>query len=143
MIGKVKIITGFRKDQEFSIDASEAHKAYYLFLNPDARTVFSSGLALRGSQIQRIEPDYQGTMGWNEAHALDAEDWNEIHRLGVDQKLKTILTIAQEVGRIAQPHDLNIPLSEAMTRYPQLAAHGVERRDSSTKELKELLPPAA
>ena len=41
---KIKIITGFRKDQYYTIDAEEAHKAYYLFLNPEERGVFNNGV---------------------------------------------------------------------------------------------------
>lgn len=119
---RVKIITGFRKDQIYSIPAAEAHKAYFLFLNPEVRTVFSNGLAIKGSEIQRIEPDWQGTMGWNEAHVLDSDDWNEIHRSGKEKELLGALTAAQGVAKIGDPKDLNLPLAEAMKKYPALAA---------------------
>ena len=55
---KIKLIVGFRRDQEHSIDADEAHKAYYLFLNPEKRGVFKSGLAIVGADIKEIVPDY-------------------------------------------------------------------------------------
>lgn len=109
---KVKIITGFRRDQEHSIDANEAHKAYYLFLNPEARTVFNDGLALKGSDIQQIVPDYQGTMGWNATHTLDSDDWNEMREKGIDKELREVLVLAQNIARISEPKDLNKPLME-------------------------------
>ena len=109
---KVKLIVGFRRDQEHSIDASEAHKAYYLFLHPEARSVFSNGLAIKGDQIQEIVPDYQGTMGWNSTHALDSDDWNELRSKGVDRNLRDILQAAKEVAHTIQPQDLNKRLSE-------------------------------
>lgn len=110
---KVKIVCGFRKDEAYSIDAEEAHKAYYLFYNPDARTVFSNGLAIKGTEIDRIEPDYVGTMGWNHAHNMDNDDWNEVKAAGVDKSLQNILSQAKEVAHIATPELLNKPLSLA------------------------------
>lgn len=114
----IKIVTGFRKDQAYSVPLAEAHKAYYLFLNPDARTIFSTGLALKGSDIQRIEPDYQGSMGWNPQHILAPDDMNEIHDSGIESKLKIGMNNAQEIARIGDPKDLQLQLSEAVEKYP-------------------------
>lgn len=129
----IKIITGFRKDQAFSVSTEEAHKAYYLFFNPDARSSFSDGLAIKGSEIERIEPDYQGSMGWNSTHTLDDDDMNEIRNKGVDRKLRGIMSQAMEVAKIAQPEDLQLWLSEALKKYPQIQSpetrvgHGMKR----------------
>jgi len=87
---KIKLITGFRRDQYYTIDAEEAHKAYHLFLNPEQRGVFDNGVALKGENIQGIEPDYNSTMGWNADHVLEAEDWNEIKSKGVDRLLREV-----------------------------------------------------
>jgi hypothetical protein len=131
---KIRLITGYRKDQIVSIDGEEAHKAYYLFFNPDARTVFSSGLAIKGTEIERIEPDYQGTMGWNPTHNLDEDDYNEIRSSGVDRKLRDLLQVAQEVARIGEPKDVNVPLSQLMeVKYPHL-----QRLGGKTEETKLL-----
>lgn len=92
---KLKLITGFRKDQHYTIDADEAEKAYKLFLNPDHRGIFKNGLALIGSSIQAIEPDYNATMGWNADHALDGDDWNQIREKGVDRGLRDALAIGK------------------------------------------------
>lgn len=114
---KVKVIVGYRRDQEHSIDADEAHKAYFLFLHPEGRTVFKDGLALRGDQIQEIIPDYQGTMGWNSTHQLDSDDWSELHRYGVPGRLRNILQAAKDVAYgIKNPSDLNLPLSELQVK---------------------------
>lgn len=117
---KIKVITGFREDQEFTIDAEEAHKAYYLFLNPDKRGIFSNGLALIGKHIQRIEPDYNTTFGWNPSHKLTDDDWNEIRQKGVDSQIKNLLSEAKQVAYMIdeKPELLSLPLSEA--RNPQL-----------------------
>lgn len=115
---KIKIVTGFRDDQSFSISSEEAHKAYFLFLNPDQRGVFENGLAIRGSDIQRIEPDYQGTMGWNSTHRLDEDDWNEIKEKGIDRKLQDLLSQARRVARLENPQ-IKLPFSEAIKSLPE------------------------
>lgn len=120
---RVKLIVGFRRDQEHSIPASEAHKAYYLFLNPEARSVFSTGLAIKGSQIDEIVPDWQGTMGWSPTHVLDGYDWAEINRSGKGQTMQTLLAAAKEIGQMGIEADLKIGLRQLLdTKYPALAA---------------------
>ncbi len=108
---KIKLITGFRKDQHYTIDADEAHKAYYLFMNPDERGIFKNGVALIGSNIQGIEPDYNATMGWNADHILEGADYNEMRQKGIDKELRDVLQLAKEVAQ-NQPTMINKPLSE-------------------------------
>ena len=110
---KIKIITGFRDDQCHTIDAEEAHKAYYLFLHPDERAVFANGVALVGKNIQSIEPDYNATMGWNQSHRLDDDDWNEIRSEGVDRRLRDALYGARAVAIGQGAASLSMTLSEA------------------------------
>lgn len=107
---KIKLITGFRKDQYYTIDADEAHKAYYLFLNPEKRTVFKNGVALIGSSIQGIEPDYNATMGWNPEYTLGPEDFNDLRSKGIDRELQKVLNLAKDVA-YNQPEKINTPLS--------------------------------
>lgn len=95
---KIKVITGFREDQYQTLDADEAHKAYYLFLNPDERAVFKNGVALIGKNIQAIEPDYHATMGWNATHRLDSDDWNDLNTKGISDKLRKILFEAKNIA---------------------------------------------
>lgn len=112
----IKIVTGFKNEQKYSIEDDEAHKAYYLFLNPEKRGVFSNGLALIGKHIQSIEPDYQGSMGWNPTHELDSDDWNEIRGCGADRRLRQVLSDAKRIAYMAQSNFslLEKPLDEAM-----------------------------
>ncbi len=134
---KIKLITGFRRDQEYSIDANEAHKAYYLFDNPDTRSTFSNGLAIKGDQIQEIVPDFQGTMGWNATHVLDSDDHNELAKLGVDRKLRSIMSAAREIAKLGEQTDLHTLLSKLLkTKYPQLAAPA--QRTGEMKSISEI-----
>lgn len=111
----IKIITGFRDEQHYIIEDEEAHKAYFLFNNPEARTTFSNGVALIGKNIQGIEPAWNESMGWNSTHKLDDDDWNEIRKTGTDKKLRNILARAKEVAQLAEknPEILKGNLSEA------------------------------
>ena len=111
---KVKIVSGFRKDQEFSIDAEEAHRAYYLFLNPEKRGVFSTGLAIVGQDIRHIEPDFVGSMGWNQGYNPTPEDFAEIRYNGVDKQLNLILNKAKQVAQLNDPSKLALPMSKIM-----------------------------
>lgn len=117
---KVKLIVGFRRDQEHTIDATEAHKAYYLFLNPDARGVFDNGLAIRGEQIQEIVPDWNATMGWNASHTLAGEDWNEIRNSGLENEMRDTLALAKHVSQNIDPKQLNTPLDKLVEENKSL-----------------------
>jgi len=95
---KLKITTGFSDDQKFTIDGEEAHKAYYLFRNPEKRGVFSNGIALIGKNIQSIAPDWNATMGWNATHKLDDYDWDEINGSGVKEKMFALMGKAEDIA---------------------------------------------
>lgn len=114
---KIKIITGFREDQYYTIDAQEAHKAYYLFNNPSERGTFENGVALTGDIIKGIEPDYHATLGLNPNYKLEAEDWNEIKGKGIDVKLRSILSKAQKVSKLPNP-PIKQKLTEAIKLLP-------------------------
>jgi hypothetical protein len=113
---KIKIVTGFRQDQCHSVSIDEAPKAYYIFMNPEKRAVFSGGLALVGQDVRKIEPDYHGTMGWNLSHALDGDDWNEIRTSGVERKLREAMQVAQKIAQTNRMDLIQLPLSEAKTK---------------------------
>lgn len=114
---KIKIITGFREDQFYTIDIQEAHKAYHLFLHPNERGVFSNGVAIRGIDIKSIEPDYHSTMGWNPTHQLDSEDWNEIRGKRVDVKMRNLLAAANQLAKM-DGVQMNTLLSDALKYLP-------------------------
>jgi hypothetical protein len=104
---KLKIITGFRKDQSITIDAEEAHKAYFLFLNPDKRGIFKNGVALCGQNIQSIEPDYHATLGWNPSHVLTGEDYNEIKNKNLDTRFREALALGKNKAQEIKPPELS------------------------------------
>lgn len=110
---KIKIITGFRQEQNIVIDGEEAHKAYYLFLHPEERGVFNNGFALIGKNIQGIEPAYNETMGWNPTHQLDDDDWNELRAKGIDTKMRDLLYEAKQIAQLNKPEAMTQTLSEA------------------------------
>lgn len=133
------MIVGFRRDQEHTIDGDEAHKAYYLFLHPEERGIFSNGLAIRGEDIQEIVPDYQATMGWNPTHSLDSDDWNEIRDKQVDVKVRMILNAAKEIASLGSPQDLNKPMSLLVKeKFPYLAEN-TGRREGKLKQIGQIL----
>ena len=113
---KIKLITGFRPDQSITIDAEEAHKAYFLFFHPDKRGIFNNGVALIGTDIRQVVPNFQATMGWNETHQLDSDDWNEIRAAGIDRQLRDILYEAKQIAQLGKLELINLPLSEAKTK---------------------------
>lgn len=112
---KIKIITGFSEDQKYTIPMEEAHKAYYLFLNPEKRGIFSNGLALIGKNIQAIQPDWNASMGWNPSHRIDSDDWNEIN-IKMKSKMDGIMEQARSIseGIIANPKLMGMSLSELL-----------------------------
>lgn len=115
---KIKLITGFRTDQHSTVDADEAHKAYYLFRNPEERGVFNNGVAIVGKYIKGIEPDYHATMGWNPTHQLDSNDYNELRGRGVDVEIRDALAngklLADQITSSNKAEILNAPLKKAL-----------------------------
>jgi hypothetical protein len=130
----VKMIVGFRRDQEHTIPATEAHKAYYLFTHPDERGIFSNGLAMKGDQIQEIVPDYHATMGWNPTHVLDSNDHNELTLNGVKQKLQWIMSEAKEIGTYGDTEQLKTPLNILLKGKAP-----AQKLYSGAKSIKELI----
>ncbi len=112
----IKLITGFRDDQYISVPMQEAHKAYYLFDNPEQRGKFDNGLALVGSAIKEIHPDWNATMGWNPDHKITADDYNEINRAGANEKMNTLLQKARQSVELVSknPELLKLPLKEVI-----------------------------
>ena len=106
----IRIITGFRRDQHYTIDASECHKAYFLFLNPDKRGIFNNGVAIIGSDIRGIEPDFNATMGWNPDHVITGDDMNQIRSSGIDRMIRDIIVLAKRVAQSNNPDIMKLSL---------------------------------
>ncbi len=78
------------------------------------RGVFSNGLAICGKEIQRIEPDYNATMGWNPGYVMNGADWEEVRASKIDRQLRDAMSMANEVAR-TNPELLSKPLSEILS----------------------------
>jgi hypothetical protein len=113
---KIKLICGYDQEQHHEIDAQEAHKAYYLFNNPDKRGTFNNGISIIGKEIKVIQPDYHATMGWNKTYALTDEDLNILKAQGVIEKMKEILGNAKDIARSIdeRPELANIRLGDIL-----------------------------
>lgn len=140
----IKLVTGYRADQYQIISSDEAHKAYYLFLHPDKRSIFSNGTAIRGEDIKSIEPAWHEAMGWNPTHQLDSDDWNEIRDKRIDYKVRNVLNVAKDVAMIASPKEINTPLSELVaTTYQHLATTSAPQlREGTTKSISQIIKKA-
>lgn len=117
----IKVITGFREDQFEIIPMQEAHKAYYLFKHQDERGVFDNGVALIGKNIQEIKPSWNETMGWNLTHELTDDDWNDIKNRGVEEKMRTLIEKAKEVGDLIENNKslMKMQLADAIKLLPE------------------------
>lgn len=134
----IKVIVGYREDQYYLINETEAHKAYYLFTHPEDRSVFEGGIALVGKNIQGIEPAYNETMGWNPTHKLGDDDWNEIRTRGVDKRLREVLKKAKEVSELAEdnPKLLDMALDEIESSELLENNENLKRIESIRKDFK-------
>jgi len=137
----IKLVTGYRADQYQIISSDDAHKAYYLFLHPDKRTIFSGGIAIRGEDIKSIEPAWHEAMGWNPTHQLDSDDWNEIRDKQLDHQMRNVLSLAKEVAMLAKPEEINMPLSQLVaTTYQHLAPSlAPQLREGAVKSIGQVI----
>lgn len=118
----IRIKTGYRADQYCVIPDEEAHVAYYLFAHEDAKAIFSNGVALRGRDIQGIEPAWREIMGWNPAHEMNTYDWSEIQRKGIDRRAQQRVELAKRVASVISPKDFHTPLPELAKHHKLLGA---------------------
>lgn len=84
---------GFGQEDFIPIDESELEKAIYCHM---ARKdgAFSMG-SINGSHISAVMPDWHGSMGWNYAYKLGADDWDDIRSKGVDKKIQLLIEEAK------------------------------------------------
>lgn len=119
----LKLKTGFKENEFVTIPMQEAHKAYYLFKNPETRGVFDNGVAILGKNIMQILPDWNATLGYNPDYKLIDEDYNEIRGKGYEQKMRNLIELSKQAGDIA----VSIADKEAQKLFLQT-------------ELKEIIP---
>jgi len=129
----IKVITGFRPDQETTIPMQEAHKAYYLFRHPEERGVFKCGVALIGRNIQEIKPDWNATMGYKPTYNLTGDDWTEIRNRGIEDFMKFLLEKAKDVS------ELIIEKPELIKQELAIAMKSITETEQFSSEVKVLL----
>lgn len=99
--------------QYISVPAQEAHKAYYIFANPEARAIFSNGHALIGKHIKSIVPDYHAALGYNQGYKLTPEDHAIIAKSPDVAKLKRVMVIGKKAAQLPNAKQLlALPLSD-------------------------------
>ena len=74
------------------IDETELEKALYAF-KIGRPAIFSFGAM---EKIESIIPDFCRSMGWNPTHRLDDDDWNDMHKKGIEQSLTARIGKAKE-----------------------------------------------
>ena len=74
------------------IDSRELEKAMFAFITKSP-VVFEKGATER---IDRIIPDLHKAMGWNPAHRLDADDYNELKHTGIEQQYERVIGRVKE-----------------------------------------------
>jgi ketosteroid isomerase-like protein len=114
-----KIVYGYKRDEYIAITKSDLPKAYYSFLTDD-KVIFSDGSAIRGKDIMRIEPNWNGVMGWNEDYIPQAEDFALI---GGNRKYTAnqLMISAKEIAKKSYENG-DITLLETTPKLVQIAS---------------------
>lgn len=108
-----KIITGYNEQQFFRIEADELHKAYFVFMNENSRTIFKNGRTLLHRELLKIEPDVNYVMGWLPDYKLSGEDFKIIEENTICKKMEYDTRLARDVAyKITSPQQLNMPMYE-------------------------------
>lgn len=111
------------------IDSTEMEKAMHAFITGNPVVLQNGAL----SRIDRIVPDYHREMGWNPAHRLDSDDYNELRSKGVEEKyvrsigkakekVKYLMTTKQEhlIGQNVKIQELSRPPDHRLQNGMQL-----------------------
>lgn len=94
---KFKLVYGYAKDQFAPVSHAELPKLYVMFLTGSGRTILESGHAIKATDIIRIEPDWNATMGYFPDYTLRGDDWDEIG----ERRQQKAREIAQNVKQYA------------------------------------------
>jgi len=92
-----KIVTGFGDKDYFRIGKDEVARAYYCFLT-DGQMITAEGVALRGRNILRIEPNWNEVMGYNRDHKISGEDFLDIGSKRQEHS-RLIMNKAKEIAK--------------------------------------------
>ena len=102
-----KIIFGFDAEDYIPIEDSELEKAFYAFLKK--KDGIYSGGAVKGTNIQAIQPDYHRAMGWNRGWRLTDEDYAELNARGIaNPHMNTLADVKMKVSSLIETGQENL-----------------------------------
>ena len=107
MIKAFKIVTGFDASEYFEIDTEELARAYHCFLS-DGKMITKNGIALRGKNILRIEPNWNALMGWNKGYKPTAYDMTFIPKTKKDNAFKIMLLSKKRAATALQENNTQL-----------------------------------
>ncbi len=90
-----KIMRGFGHDDFIPIDETELEKAVYAQRVGNIVATFQQGQIV-GNGISAILPDIHRSMGWNYAHRLTSDDYDEANRKGVTKAYTGVIALAKD-----------------------------------------------
>ena len=120
MIKAFKIVTGFGAGEYTEIDREDVARAYHCFLT-EGKMITKSGVALRGRNIMRIEPNWNGIMNWNDGYKPTANDLASIPKKNKNLAFNIMSSAKAIAGEaikknnttlLAQPLKLSLPQSK-------------------------------
>lgn len=126
-----KIKIGYGSDEYIPIEKSELSKAYYTFMT-EGKMITNDGYAIRGKDIIRIEPNWNGIMGYNKDYKLTGEDYEYIG----EKRMKEAHAIMGEAKDIARQVTENNNL-ELLER--NITLHSISNTSDFGKKLAQNL----
>lgn len=88
-----KIKTGYGKNEFVSIDETELETALHVFME-DSKGIFKNGV-VRGKDIISITEDYHKHMGWNYAHEMETDDWEDLRSKNILNEYRGVIEEAK------------------------------------------------
>ena len=119
---KFRVVYGYNAGQHVTVRKKDLPKLYVMFLNGTGRTVLENGIALRGEDIQRIEPDWNATMDWNATYRLMSDDFDQIG-FALQEEAKQIMGEKREIAhyliRSGQEDKASLPMADMNQYLPE------------------------
>jgi len=118
---KFKVVYGYDGNAYMTIDENDLPKAYAVFIEGAGRALFSTGEAIRGQDIIRIEIDWHADQDWNKGYEMQVLDYEYVKPY--EKGYKETMMKARHVAEFAikeNRRDLLLkPLSESFLSLPE------------------------